>query len=146
VRSLDEQLGRVLDAAVRPEPVRVAISEAQGMLCAEEVVAQRALPGFDQDAVKELKDKYRAEGLEGVSVRYGQNKISNALSSNFKYINPFMVLKELEEGLHSYPLIKNEDEKRYYQTCIDVAKEEFEELAKNDVQEALVSDDNAIVR
>jgi molybdopterin molybdotransferase len=51
VRSLDEQLGLVLDAAVRPEPVRVAISEAQGMLCAEEVVAQRALPGFDQAAV-----------------------------------------------------------------------------------------------
>jgi molybdopterin molybdotransferase len=51
VRSLDEQLGRVLDAAVRPAPVRVAIFEAQGMLCAEEVVAQRALPGFDQAAV-----------------------------------------------------------------------------------------------
>jgi molybdopterin molybdotransferase len=51
VRSLDEQLERVLDAAVRPAPVRVAISEAQGMLCAEEVVAQRALPGFDQAAV-----------------------------------------------------------------------------------------------
>jgi molybdopterin molybdotransferase len=51
VRSLDEQLERVLDAAVRPAPIRVAISEAQGMLCAEEVVAQRALPGFDQAAV-----------------------------------------------------------------------------------------------
>jgi molybdopterin molybdotransferase len=51
VRSLEEQLGRVLDAAVRPAPVRVAISEAQGMLCAEEVVAQRSLPGFDQAAV-----------------------------------------------------------------------------------------------
>ena len=51
MRSLEEQLGRVLDAAVRPAPVRVAISEAQGMLCAEEIVAQRALPGFDQAAV-----------------------------------------------------------------------------------------------
>lgn len=51
MRSLDEQLGRVLDAAVRPAPVRVAISEAQGMLCAEEVVAQRSLPGFDQAAI-----------------------------------------------------------------------------------------------
>ncbi|HEX2263801.1 MAG TPA: gephyrin-like molybdotransferase Glp [Pseudonocardiaceae bacterium] len=51
MRSLDEQLGRVLDAAVRPAPVRVAISEAQGMLCAEEIVAQRALPGFDQAAI-----------------------------------------------------------------------------------------------
>jgi len=51
VRPLDEQLARVLDTAVRPAPVRVAISEAQGMLCAEEVVAHRALPGFDMAAV-----------------------------------------------------------------------------------------------
>jgi molybdopterin molybdotransferase len=66
VRSLDEQLGRVLDAAVRPAPVRVAIFEAQGMLCAEEVVAQRALPGFDQAAV----DGYavRSVDLTGVPV------------------------------------------------------------------------------
>jgi molybdopterin molybdotransferase len=51
MRSVDEQLARVIAAAVRPAPVRVAISEAQGLLCAEEVVAERALPGFDQAAV-----------------------------------------------------------------------------------------------
>lgn len=51
MRLLDEQLARVLDVAMRPAPVRVAISEAQGLLCAEEVVAQRSLPGFDQAAV-----------------------------------------------------------------------------------------------
>lgn len=51
MRSVDEQLARVLGAAVRPSPVRVAISEAQGLLCAEEVVAEQALPGFDQAAV-----------------------------------------------------------------------------------------------
>ena len=51
MRSVEEQLARVLAAAVQPAPIRVAISEAQGMLCAEEVVAQRALPGFDQAAV-----------------------------------------------------------------------------------------------
>lgn len=50
-RSVDEQLNRVLAAAVRPRPVKVAISESQGLLCAEEVVAQHALPGFDQSAV-----------------------------------------------------------------------------------------------
>ncbi|MFO7190862.1 MAG: molybdopterin molybdotransferase MoeA [Thermocrispum agreste] len=50
-RSVDDQLARVLAAAVRPRPVRVAISESQGLLCAEEVVAQQALPGFDQAAV-----------------------------------------------------------------------------------------------
>jgi molybdopterin molybdotransferase len=51
MRSVDEQLGRALAAAVRPAPVRVAIAEAQGLLCAEDVVAERALPGFDQAAV-----------------------------------------------------------------------------------------------
>jgi molybdopterin molybdotransferase len=51
VRPVDEQLALVLGTAVRPAPVRVAIADAQGMLCAEEVVAQRALPGFDQAAV-----------------------------------------------------------------------------------------------
>ncbi|MPY85433.1 MAG: molybdopterin molybdenumtransferase [Actinophytocola sp.] len=50
-RSVDDQLAMVLDAAVRPRPVRVAISESQGLLCAEEVVAEHALPGFDQSAV-----------------------------------------------------------------------------------------------
>lgn len=51
MRSVDEQLARVLASAVRPSPVRVAIAESQGLLCAEEVIAERALPGFDQAAV-----------------------------------------------------------------------------------------------
>jgi molybdopterin molybdotransferase len=51
MRSVEEQLAKVLAAAVRPAPVRVAISEAQGLICAEEVVAEHALPGFDQAAV-----------------------------------------------------------------------------------------------
>jgi len=51
MRSVDEQLARVLAAAVRPTPVRVAISEACGLRCAEEVTVERALPGFDQAAI-----------------------------------------------------------------------------------------------
>ena len=51
MRSVSEQLDLVLRSAVTPSPVRTAISEAQGLLCAEEVVAQSALPAFDQAAV-----------------------------------------------------------------------------------------------
>ncbi|EID55053.1 molybdotransferase-like divisome protein Glp [Saccharomonospora xinjiangensis] len=51
LRSVEDHLALLLKAAVRPRPVRVAISEAQGLLCAEEVVADQALPGFDQAAV-----------------------------------------------------------------------------------------------
>jgi molybdopterin molybdotransferase len=51
LRTVDEQLGRILAAAVRPAPVRVAISDAHGLRCAEEVVSSRPLPGFDQAAI-----------------------------------------------------------------------------------------------
>lgn len=51
MKSVEEQRATVLDAAVMPRPVRVAISEAQGLLCAEEVVTQAPLPGFDQAAI-----------------------------------------------------------------------------------------------
>ena len=51
VRSVDEQLSLVLSGAVRPAPVRVPIAEAYGLRSAEEVVAGRPLPGFDQAAV-----------------------------------------------------------------------------------------------
>jgi molybdopterin molybdotransferase len=51
VRSVEEQQARVAAAAVAPRPVRVAIAEAQGLMCAEEVVTERPLPGFDQAAI-----------------------------------------------------------------------------------------------
>src|ERR1700744_488644 len=51
VRSVEEQQARVSAAAVAPRPVRVAIAEAQGLMCAEEVVTERPLAGFDQAAI-----------------------------------------------------------------------------------------------
>ena len=51
MRSVEEQQARVQAAAVAPRPVRVAIAEAQGLMCAEEVVTQHPLPGFDQAAI-----------------------------------------------------------------------------------------------
>jgi len=51
VRSVEEQQARVSAAAVAPRPVRVAIAEAQGLMCAEEVVAERPMPAFDQAAI-----------------------------------------------------------------------------------------------
>jgi serine protein kinase len=105
------------------------------------------LPGYTEDTVKELRDKYPGEGMDrGISARYVQNKISNALASNYKYINPFMVLNEIEMGLRNYALITNEDDRRFYAGCVDLAKQELEEILKNEVQKALVSDENAIVR
>jgi len=51
MRSVDQQLALVTQAAVSPEPVRIAIADAMGLMCAEEVQAAKALPGFAQAAI-----------------------------------------------------------------------------------------------
>jgi serine protein kinase len=107
----------------------------------------RSLPGYTEDMVKELRDKYPDEGMKfGVSARYVQDQISNTLSDNHEYINPFMVLNKLLDGLRNSSLITNEDDRRRYEVCIDHTKKEYEEVIKREVQQALVSDTNAIVR
>jgi molybdopterin molybdotransferase len=64
VRSVEEQLARITAAAVAPRPIRVAIAEAQGLMCAEEVVTERPLPGFDQAAI----DGYAVRSVDVLGV------------------------------------------------------------------------------
>lgn len=107
----------------------------------------RYLAGFTEDTVKELKDKYPYEGMTGgVSARYVQDKIANCLASRYDYINPFMVLNELREGLLHSSLIVNKDEQAKYLNCIDLAMKELDQILKNEVQKALVGDEDAAVR
>lgn len=51
MRSVEDQLAMVVDAAPVPEPIRVGITDALGLMCAEEVAASAPLPGFAQAAV-----------------------------------------------------------------------------------------------
>jgi serine protein kinase len=107
----------------------------------------RSLPGFTQDRVRELRDKFEEEGMKyGVSCRYVQDKTSNCLSSHYDYINPFMLLNELESGLTQSSLFSDKDEISKYKQCIDLAKKELGDILKTEVQEALVGDKDAIVR
>lgn len=48
---MEEQQTRVMAAAVAPRPVRVPIAESQGLMCAEDVVTDTPMPGFDQAAI-----------------------------------------------------------------------------------------------
>ena len=64
MRSVEEQQARVAAAAVAARPVRVAIAEAQGLMCAEEVVTERPLPGFDQAAI----DGYAVRSVDVLGV------------------------------------------------------------------------------
>ena len=65
MRSVDEQLALVTQAARTPEPVRIAIAQALGLMCAEEVQATRPLPGFDQAAI----DGYAVRAVDVGGVR-----------------------------------------------------------------------------
>ena len=42
----------------------------------------KTLPGFTQDNIKELRKEAKREGMDGISPRYIQDKISNALVSD----------------------------------------------------------------
>lgn len=64
MRSVEEQQARISAAAVAPRPIKVAIAEAQGLLCAEEVVTERPLPGFDQAAI----DGYAVRSVDVLGV------------------------------------------------------------------------------
>jgi len=107
----------------------------------------KLLSGWTEDGVKELKDKYPEEGMSGgVSVRYVQDKISNCLANNHEYVNMFMVLNELKEGLTNSSLFTNKEQVGRYMTCIDLVVKKLTEILKNEVQRALVGDEDAIIR
>lgn len=107
----------------------------------------RSLPGWTEDSVKELRDKYPDEGMfTGISCRYIQDKIANCLSSHYDYINFFMVLNEIKSGIEHQSLFNNEEDKAKYVACVDLARKELDQILKSEVQKALVGDEHAIER
>ena len=118
-----------------------------GLLAKAKLYDGKILPGYTQDNVKELRKETTREGLDGMSPRFVQDKISNALvrDGSEGYINPFMILNELEKGLRA-SLIVNDDARKGYAELIGVVKAEYDEIVKNEVQRAISADEEAIAR
>jgi serine protein kinase len=108
----------------------------------------KTLPGFTKDNIKELQMEAKREGMEGISPRYIQDKISNALvkDTGEPCVNPFMVMNELEEGLSHHSLITSEELKTRYKEILAMVKEEYEDIVKNEVQRAISADEESIAR
>ncbi len=110
----------------------------------------KTLPNYTEDNIKELRKDTIREGLEGISPRYIQDKISNSLiqaqQNNRGSVNPFMVLNELESGLKHHSLLSNEELKKEYRELIDVVRKEYEEIIKSEVQRAISADEGALGR
>lgn len=108
----------------------------------------KTLPGFTEDNVVELKREAVNEGMHGISPRYIQDKISNALVAHPEEncVNPFMVLHELEAGLRHHSLITSQEQLQHCRELLSVVKEEYEDIVKNEVQRAIAADEDALTR
>lgn len=106
----------------------------------------KTLAGYTEDNIKELRKESIREGLDGISPRYVQDKISNALVGNkgSGCINPFIVLNELEGGLRNHSLIRDEEIRKRYRELVSIVKQEYEDSVKNEVQRAISADEEAI--
>jgi serine protein kinase len=108
----------------------------------------KTLPGFTEDNVVELKREAVNEGMHGISPRYIQDKISNAIVAHpdEDSVNPFMVMHELEIGLRHHSLITSQEQLQHYRELLAVVKEEYEDIVKNEVQRAIAADEDALAR
>ncbi len=108
----------------------------------------KTMQGFTEDNVKELREQALNEGMLGISPRYVQDKLSNALVSHpgATSMNPFMVLNELDAGLKHHSLITNEETRNHYRELIGVVKQEYTNIVKNEVQRAIAADEDALKR
>jgi serine protein kinase len=108
----------------------------------------KTLPGFTEDNVVELKREAVNEGMHGISPRYIQDKISNALVAHTEEgcVNPFMVLHELEAGLRHHSLITSQEQLQHFRELLSVVREEYEDVVKNEVQRAIAADEDALMR
>jgi serine protein kinase len=128
------------------DPKKAGITKMQKM----RLYDGKSVEGFTEDSIKELKEEAPREGMQGISPRYIQDKISNALVSHQaqleKAINPFMVMNELEGGLSHHSLITDEELKKEYKELLAVVREEYEDIIKGEVQKAISADEDAIRR
>ena len=108
----------------------------------------KTLPGFTEDSIKELRKETSREGMSGISPRYIQDKISNALVSekSDSSINPFLLLNELESGLKTHSLLTDEEDRKRFTELISLVKQEYEDIVKNEVQRAISADEDAIAK
>jgi len=106
----------------------------------------KTLQNFTEDNIKELRKEASREGLEGISARYIQDKISNALivDKGDGCLNPFILLNELESGLKAHSLINDDETRKRYKELLSEVKREYEDIVKHEVQRAISADESLI--
>ncbi|MGF2615144.1 PrkA family serine protein kinase [Rossellomorea vietnamensis] len=94
--------------------------------------------GFNSADLEEMKKEYQDEGMSGIDPRYVINRISSTIiRKEMSSINALDVLRSLKEGLDQHPSITQELREKYL-NFISVARKEYDDIAKKEVQKAFV--------
>ncbi|WP_082234804.1 PrkA family serine protein kinase [Halobacillus massiliensis] len=94
--------------------------------------------GFSDVDVEELRKEFSDEGMSGIDPRYVINRISSTIiKKELSSINALDVLRSLKDGLDSHASISKEDKESYLE-FISVARKQYDDLAKKEVQKAFV--------
>ncbi|WP_337019967.1 PrkA family serine protein kinase [Oceanobacillus massiliensis] len=97
-----------------------------------------SVEGFNQIDAEELRKEFQDEGMEGIDPRYVINRISSTIiRKEVPSINALDVLRSLKDGLDQHPSISKDDLEKYM-NYIAVARREYDEIAKKEVQKAFV--------
>jgi serine protein kinase len=102
------------------------------------------LENWSLEVCKKLREQHPDEGFEGISPRYIQDKFSNAvINSEGGCVNPFMLLRELREGLKLHSSISAAERERS-SDLLGLVEKEYDEILREEVQEAILGDEQAI--
>ncbi|MZQ84800.1 protein prkA [Paenibacillus sp. 5J-6] len=94
--------------------------------------------GYKEADLKEMQNEFQEEGMSGIDPRYVINRISSALiRQDLQCINALDVLRALKDGLDQHPSI-TKDERERFLNFISVARKEYDDIAKKEVQKAFV--------
>jgi serine protein kinase len=94
--------------------------------------------GYKETDLKEMQNEFVEEGMSGIDPRYVINRISSALiKHDLPCINALDVLRALKDGLDQHPSITKEEREKYL-NYISVARKEYDNLAKKEIQKAFV--------
>ncbi|KKE79757.1 PrkA family serine protein kinase [Oceanobacillus caeni] len=97
-----------------------------------------SVEGFNDIDVEELRKEYSDEGMDGIDPRYVINRISSTIiRKDVPSINALDVLRSLKDGLDAHASISKEDKEKYM-NYIAIARKEYDEIAKKEVQKAFV--------
>lgn len=130
----------LMAAAIFSILTRLKDSKKQGMDLIKKMRLYdgEAVEGFKDSDVEELRNEFPEEGMDGIDPRYVINRISSALiRRDTECINALDVLRALKDGLDQHPSITKEEREKYL-NYIAMARKEYDELAKKEVQKAFV--------